>query len=112
MESCQQSVANVNQVSRDAPYYVKGLVLGLSAYLIGIHLWTWVLTVPIFLGGRADFRQLYAAGYMARSGQSRQLYDYDSQRRFQNQVVSQTDLALPSIRPAYAAVLLRPLSLL
>src|SRR5207248_1809117 len=32
MESCQQSVANVTQVSPEAPYYVKGLVLGLSAY--------------------------------------------------------------------------------
>ncbi len=112
METCQPSIASVTQRRPEAPYYVKGLALGLSAYLIGIHLWTWVLTVPIFLGGRADFRQLYAAGYMARSGQSRQLYDYDSQRRFQNQVVSQTDLALPFIRPAYEAVLFVPLSLL
>jgi Glycosyltransferase family 87 len=112
METCQPSIANVTHRRPAAPYYVKGLALGLSAYLIGIHLWTWVLTVPIFLGGGADFRQLYAAGYMARSGHSRQLYDYDSQRRFQNQVVSQTDLALPFIRPAYEAVLFVPLSLL
>src|SRR5215471_8618436 len=62
------------------PYYVRALALGLPAYLIGVHLWTWVFTVPIFLGGRSDFRQLYAAGYMVRSGHAHELYDYEAQR--------------------------------
>src|SRR5216117_2737961 len=97
MESCQQSVANVTQVSPEAPYYVKGLVLGLSAYLIGIHLWTWVLTVSVFLGGRSDFRQLYTAGYMVRTGHSHELYEYNAQRHFQNQLVSQVISRCPSI---------------
>src|SRR5437870_7943570 len=112
MESWQQNVANVTQVSPEAPYYVKGLVLGLSAYLIGIHLWTWVFTVSIFLGGRSDFRQLYTAGYMVRSGHAHELYDYESQRYFQNKVLSQADMALPFIRPAYEALLFVPFSFL
>ena len=95
-----------------APYYVKGLALGLSAFLIGIHLWTWVFTLPVFLHGRADFRQLYTAGYLVRSGRGHQLYDYDTQLRFQNELVSKAEIALPFIRPAYQALLFAPLSFL
>ncbi len=112
MESCQQNVANVTQGSPEAPYYVKGLVLGLSAYLIGIHLWTWVLTVSVFLGGRSDFRQLYTAGYMVRTGHSHELYEYNAQRHFQNQLVSPGDIALPFNHLAYEALLFVPFSLL
>jgi glycosyl transferase family 87 len=93
-----------------APYYVKALALGTCAYLIGIHFWTWVFTLPVFLNGRADFRQLYTAGYMVRSGHSYQLYDYDSQLRFQNELVSHADIALPFIRPAYQALIFAPFS--
>ena len=95
-----------------APYYVKGLALGLSAFLIGIHLWTWVFTLPVFLHGRADFRQLYTAGYLVRSGRGHQLYDYDTQFRFQNELVSKAEIALPFIRPAYQALLFAPFSFL
>jgi hypothetical protein len=94
------------------PYYVKGLALGLSAFLIGIHLWTWVFTLPVFLHGRADFRQLYTAGYLVRSGRGHQLYDYDTQFRFQNELVSKAEIALPFIRPAYQALLFAPFSFL
>jgi hypothetical protein len=93
-----------------APYYVKALALGTCAYLIGIHFWTWVFTLPVFLNGRADFRQLYTAGYMVSSGHSHQLYDYDSQLRFQNELVSHADIALPFIRPAYQALIFAPFS--
>jgi glycosyl transferase family 87 len=75
-------------------------------------LWTWVFTISIFLGGRSDFRQLYTAGYMVRSGHAYQLYDYESQKYFQNKLVSQADMALPFVRPAYESLLFVPLSLL
>ena len=94
----------------DAPYYVRGLALGLCSYLIGVHLWTWILFGSTFIGGRADFRQLYTAGYMVHTGAGRQLYDYSAQLGFQNRLVSREDLALPFIRPAYAALLFAPLS--
>ena len=94
----------------EAPYYVKGLALGLCAYLIGVHFWTWVFSASIFIGGHADFRQLYTAGYMVRTGAAAQLYDYAAQLRFQNLLVAREDLALPFIRPAYAALLYVPLS--
>ena len=95
---------------QSVPYYVRACVLGIPAYLIGVHLWTWVFTGSIFLGGRADFRQLYAAAYMVRSEHANQLYDYDAQKYFQDRLVSQAQVPLPFVRPAYEAVVLAPLS--
>jgi hypothetical protein len=109
METPAESVKGT-ATAPNVPYYVRGLALGILAYLIGIHLWTWVFMLPTFLGGRADFRQLYTAGYMVRSGHARELYDYDSQRRFQNELVSRADIPLPFIRPAYQALLFAPFS--
>jgi hypothetical protein len=94
------------------PYYVRGLALGIPAYLIGVHLWTWVFMLPILLGGRADFRQLYTAGLIVRSGHVRQLYDYDLQHRFQNEFVGTADIALPFNHLAYEALLFVPFALL
>lgn len=51
-----------------APYYVKALALGLTAYLLGVHLWIWVLMASFYLGGHSDFRQIYATAQMVRSG--------------------------------------------
>ncbi len=94
------------------PYYVRALALGISAYLIGIHLWTWVFMFSTFSGGRADFRSFYTAGYMVRSGHAQQLYDYDSQLYFQNKRVSPGDIALPFIHLAYEALLFAPFAVL
>jgi hypothetical protein len=47
---------------------------------------------------------------MVSSGHSYQLYDYDSQLRFQNELVSHADIALPFIRPAYQALIFAPFS--
>jgi hypothetical protein len=90
----------------------RGIPLAFFVYLIASHLWTWILCLPAVLGGRGDFRQLYAAGYMVRSGQASQLYNYASQVAVQNAVVSKIDTALPFIRPAYESLLFVPLSLL
>jgi Glycosyltransferase family 87 len=96
----------------EPPYYVKGLALGVTAFLIGIHLRTWVSMLPTFLGGRADFRQLYTAGYMVRLGHARQLYDFDAQLHFQRLLVGPGDVPLPFIRPAFEALLFAPFSFL
>lgn len=96
----------------EAPYYVRALALGLCAYLIGVHLWTWVFDASIFLGGRADFRQLYTAGYMLRAGAGRDLYDPAVQLHFQNLLVSHGEVPLPFIRPPFSALFFAPFSLL
>jgi alpha-1,2-mannosyltransferase len=90
---------------------MRGLVLGLTAILIGLPLlgWTFFLThmVP---DGHTDFRVTYTAGYMLRTGQP--LYDYAAELKAQNQVVSREEIALPFLHPAYEALIYVPLSFL
>ena len=65
-----------------------------------------------FSGGRADFRQVYTAGYMARSGYAHQLYDSDAQLYFQHLLVGPRDIALPFNHLAYESWFYAPFSLL
>jgi hypothetical protein len=60
---------------------------------------------------RADFRQLYVAGYMARTGQGPDLYNYGLEERLQNSLVSPAP-PLPFDHLAYEALLFAPFSLL
>ncbi len=62
--------------------------------------------------GHADFRQLYVAGYMVRTGQSHQLYDYGVQHQLEDELVSPEKLSLPFNHLAFEALLFVPLSLL
>ena len=96
----------------DVPHRVRLFALGMPLYLVVIHLWTWGLTLPLALAGRADFRQFYAAGAMVRSGYSRNLYEYATQKQFQDALVSPKPTALPFVSPAYHALIFAPLSAL
>jgi hypothetical protein len=91
-------------------YYVKGMLLGISAYLIGVHLWTWVFTVDTFLAGYADFSRLYTAGYMVRTGRANQLYGGPRQHSVQNNLTLGQDLVFD--HAAFEAPLFVPFSLL
>ena len=93
------------------PYYVKACALGITAYLIGIHLWTWVFTARFFLAGRADFRAMYIAGYLVRTGQRKHLYEYALQARLQDLIVGPSDTPLPFNHLAYESLLFAPLSM-
>jgi Glycosyltransferase family 87 len=90
--------------------YVKPGIVIICGYLIIVHLWLWVLTYPLSIGGRADFRQLYTAGYLLRNGYGHQLYDPNLQTRFENLVVGPSDTALPFNHLAYEALIFVPLS--
>src|SRR5205823_8537700 len=80
--------------------------------LLGIQLLAWLIILPAVVGGHADFRQLYTAGYMVRTGHAHELYNYGAQLRFQNELVSAQSNLLPFIRPAYCALLYVPFSVL
>lgn len=60
--------------------------------------------------GRADFRQLYTAGYMVRTGHAAQIYDYGVEIVDQEKVVGPGN-PLPFDHLAYEAVLFAPLSI-
>src|SRR5262245_35186262 len=90
------------------PYYVRALAMGIPAMMLGLQISMWVFLIPAILDGHSDFRQLYAAAYMVRTGHAGQLYDYESQKAFQDSLVSQAEIALPFVRPAYQALLFAP----
>ena len=94
------------------PYYVRGLALGIPAILLGIQITGWLFFIPAIFDGHADFRNFYSAGYMVRAGDARSLYSYETEKVYQDRLISQESLALPFIHPAYEALLFVPLSLL
>jgi Glycosyltransferase family 87 len=72
-----------------------------------------VLTIaPVALRGYVDFRQLYTAGYMVRTGHPTQLYDYEATEKLQNEIVSPAEGALPFNHLAYESLFFAPFSLL
>lgn len=87
------------------------VLLILLPIVLGLEVICSVSIVSTMTPAKADFRQLYVAGYMVRTGDAARLYDYDSQLRLQNALIAPARIALPYIRPAYQALLLAPLSL-
>jgi hypothetical protein len=94
------------------PYYYNPLAMALPAIMLGLQLSGWIAFQPMIRSGHTDFRNLYTAGYMVRTGHADELYDYAAQKNFQDAVVSREEVAIPFIRPAYQAVLFAPFSLL
>jgi hypothetical protein len=92
--------------------YLRDLLLGILPFLLAIQCFGWLTFFPNALRGHADFRQLYAAGYMVRTGHAGQLYDYQAQKNVQDSLVGADDLTLPFIRPAYQGLMFVPFSLL
>ena len=106
-----RGISTLNVVENPpVPYYVKACALGIPAYLIGIHFWTWVFNVRYFLAGWADFRSLYTAGYLIRTGHRHQLYEFGLQEHFQNAIVDPSNVTLPFNHLAYESLLFAPLS--
>ena len=70
------------------------------------------LMLPLGKSGRVDFRHLYTAGYMVRTGHSADVYNYELYEKFQNEVVGPAQGALPFNHLAYEALFYAPFSLL
>jgi hypothetical protein len=82
------------------------------AYLLLLQLGVFLICSPFGFGGYSDFRQLYTAGWMTRTGHASQLYDYDLQRQFQQVLAGVSAAPLPFNRLGYEALVLAPLSIL
>jgi len=87
-------------------------ILGLLPLVLGFQLIIWIAYLPTALRGRADFRNLYAAGLMIRQGMGHRLYDYDLQKKIENQHISEETALLPYVHLPYEALLFVALSLL
>jgi Glycosyltransferase family 87 len=59
---------------------------------------------------RFDFRMQYTASFMLRTGHRAELYDYEETRKFQNELVSVSEQALPFDHLAYESLLYLPFS--
>ena len=70
------------------------------------------LMLSLGQSGRVDFRHLYTAGYMVRTGHAAEVYNYELYEKFQNQVVGPAQGALPFNHLAYEALFYAPFSLL
>jgi len=89
------------------PFAITATLLSLFLCACGV-----IVTLRMAQQGRVDFRQLYTAGYMLRTGNRRQLYDFEVVEKFQNEVVSPAHGALPFNHLAYESILFAPFSLL
>ncbi len=105
-------IATADFATPNPPYYVQGLALGIPAILLGLQITGWLFFLPGAIHGYADFRHLYTAAYMLRSGHSRELYDYRTQKAFQDALVSPEQVAMPFNHLAYEVLLFVPFSLL
>jgi len=70
------------------------------------------LMLSLGKSGRVDFRHLYTAGYMVRTGHAADVYNYELYEKFQNEVVGPAQGALPFNHLAYEALFYAPFSLL
>jgi hypothetical protein len=92
--------------------YLRAIVIVLALISFFLCLSGFVVVVPMAISGHVDFRQLYTAGYMLRSGHAHELYDYDATEKFQNTIVSPAVGALPFNHLAYESLLFAPFSFL
>jgi hypothetical protein len=93
---------------RSLPFKVLLILLPTA---LGLQLLCWITVLPKMARGYCDFRQLYVAGYVVRTGAAARLYEYDYQLHLQSTLVSPAAIALPFIRPSYQALVFAPLSL-
>jgi len=89
------------------------LILRLLPLLVAYQMLLAIVFVPLALRGLDDFRQLYTGGYMVRTGHAAELYDYDTQQRFEDLLIpAGRHFMLPINHLAFEELLFAPLSLL
>ena len=102
----------LSQPVQEVPYYVRALAMALPAVMLGLQISGWIFFLPGAMQGHCDFRHLYTAGYMVRTGHRGELYDYGIEQRFQDSLVSREAVALPFNHLAYESLIFVPYSFL
>src|SRR5262249_19523280 len=96
----------------EAPYYVRALAMGLPAICFGLTIQPWLDLKRLVQSGGADLRLLYTGAYMVRTGHGSQLYDYASQKSFQDSLVSVRSIPIPFTHPPFESLIFVPFSYL
>lgn len=90
---------------------VRLTVFAIFSYLLVLQAGICALGLRQGSRGIADFRHLYTSGYMVRTGQGHDLYNYDRELHWQDALVGPGP-AIPFDHLAYEALLFVPFSLL
>jgi hypothetical protein len=88
------------------------LVIMAILFLLLVQIAVVIAGVSKGLQGRADFRTLYAGGYLVRTGHGDQLYDYDKTSAAESKFAGGLGANLPFNHPAFEAALFAALSIL
>src|SRR5260370_32430741 len=111
-QESELTTKTLGQPAREVPYYVRALAMALPAVMLGLQISGWIFFLPGAMQGHCDFRHLYTAGYMVRTGHRGELYDYGVEHRFQYDLVSHDSVALPFNHLAYDSLIFIPYSFL
>src|SRR6476646_200553 len=90
-----QHFTKIRKQGTEVPYYILALAMGLPAICFGLTIQSWLDLKRLVLTGGADLRLLYTGAYMVRTGHGPQLYDYASQKCFQDALVSVRSTPVP-----------------
>jgi hypothetical protein len=91
---------------------IRPIVIAVAFLLFCLSVIGLLLTLPLARSGRVDFRHLYTAGYMVRTGHAAEIYDYAKNEKFQNELVGHAEGALPFNHLAYESLIYVPFSFL
>ena len=94
------------------PYYVLALAMAVPAALVGVQIPSWLSLRSETLALQSDLRVFYTPGYMLRTGQRRDIYNFAAIRRNQDEKIASDNAAVPFLHPAYEAAAFVPLSFL
>lgn len=89
---------------------IRLTLFAIFSFLLILQLSVCVLGLRQGSKGSADFRHLYTAGYMVRSGLGHDLYNYELEEQLQDKIVS-PERPVPFDHLAYEALLFVPFSL-
>jgi Glycosyltransferase family 87 len=101
-----------NRQVKSSRQLVRAFMVATSFLLLALCLSGLSMAFSKSTNTRFDFRMEYTAGYMLRTGHGAQLYDYAETKKFQDQIVSPYEQALPFDHLAYESLLYVPFSFL
>jgi Glycosyltransferase family 87 len=97
---------------KTVPYYVLALAMAIPAVLVGVEIPAWLHLGSQAFALQSDLRVVYTPGYMLRTGQAKDIYNFAAIRRNQDEKVAPDNGAVPFLHLAYEAVVFIPLSFL
>jgi hypothetical protein len=97
---------------KPVPYYVLALAMAIPAVLVGVEIPSWFFLCSQTVALQSDLRVFYTPGYMLRTGQAKDIYNFPAVRRNQDEKIAPDNGAVPFLHPAYEAVFFMPLSFL